>query len=262
MLKQELTGQNFNKTAHRNALLPKLNNRTRAAVEFKHQNISAVLTDLNAPSIVGYKPAQNYQRLLFDVISKRWNQDLQIDELAIASLELPAVELTTPNFANIFAAAPKLRMVADPSPTLYIRRTTGLKRDYLKLEANNRSLGLAGEAFIVAFERYRLIQLGAFKLAEKVEHVSITKGDGLGYDILSFDLKGKERLIEVKTTSLGQETPFYISDSELSLSKAEPDLFKICRLYEFRKKPKLFELAGAVTNHCLLDPVNFLARFG
>lgn len=78
---------------------------------------------------------------------------------------------------------------------------------------------------MVAYERYRLHAVGAKELVDRVEHVSSTKGDGLGYDVLSFDADGKERLIEVKTTAFGREAPFYITKAELGLSRAEPDHF-------------------------------------
>lgn len=43
MLKKALEGQKYNKSEHRRALRTRLNKRTDAAVERKHQNISAVL---------------------------------------------------------------------------------------------------------------------------------------------------------------------------------------------------------------------------
>lgn len=57
-------GEKVNKAATRRALLPKLNNRSEASVEFKRMNISAVLEDLGRPYIAGYKPYPNYQAQL------------------------------------------------------------------------------------------------------------------------------------------------------------------------------------------------------
>lgn len=54
-------GQKYNKSAHRKALLKQLNGRSDGAVELKHQNISAVLRDLDCFWIPGYKPRGNYQ---------------------------------------------------------------------------------------------------------------------------------------------------------------------------------------------------------
>ena len=38
MLRSELNGQKYNKTAHRRALMEQLNNRSDGSVELKHQN--------------------------------------------------------------------------------------------------------------------------------------------------------------------------------------------------------------------------------
>lgn len=46
MLAQELRGLPFNKAEHNRALQQKLNRRTRASIERKHQNISAILIEL------------------------------------------------------------------------------------------------------------------------------------------------------------------------------------------------------------------------
>ena len=39
-------------------------------MEFKHQNISAVLEELGLPWIPGYKPKRNYQAAIFDAIDR------------------------------------------------------------------------------------------------------------------------------------------------------------------------------------------------
>lgn len=58
MLLGELRGIPFAKTEHRRALIPKLNGRHNATVEFRHRNISAVLLMLGRPCIDGYKTAK------------------------------------------------------------------------------------------------------------------------------------------------------------------------------------------------------------
>ena len=64
MLNLEINGQNYQKSAFRELLLPRLNNRSHGSIEFKHQNISAVLLKYKLPYIIGYKPRVNYQTLL------------------------------------------------------------------------------------------------------------------------------------------------------------------------------------------------------
>jgi hypothetical protein len=51
MLSAELKGEAFSKAQHRRALMPLLINRSEGSVEFKHQNISAVLIELGQPYI-------------------------------------------------------------------------------------------------------------------------------------------------------------------------------------------------------------------
>ena len=107
-----------------------------------------------------------------------------------------------------------------------------------------------------------MIELGQPRLADRVNHVSQSKGDGLGYDVLSFESDGQERFIEVKTTTFGRDTPFFVSRGELTLSNIAKDQFHLYRLFEFRKAPRLFDLMGALNQHCTLDPVTYRASFG
>ena len=123
-------------------------------------------------------------------------------------------------------------------------------------------VGLAGEEFVINFERARLIHAGVEKLASKIEHVAKEKGDGAGFDVLSFEKSGDERLIEVKTTKYGVHTPFYISRNELEVSKSESVRYHLYRLFDFRERPQLFTLHGALSKTCTLDATNYVARVG
>ncbi len=64
----ELEGEGYGKSEHRHKLIPLLNNRSEGSVEFKHQNISAVLNDMGFPYLHGYQPRQNYQQILYDTV--------------------------------------------------------------------------------------------------------------------------------------------------------------------------------------------------
>ncbi len=67
--------------------------------------------------------------------------------------------------------------------------------------------------------------------------------------------------IEVKATTFGRETPFYVSDRELALSQGAKDQVHLYRLFDFRMAPRLFDLPGALGQHCVLDPVRYRASF-
>jgi hypothetical protein len=259
MLTMELTGQQYNKTSHRRKLIRLLDNRSDGAIEFKHQNISAILIELGCPYISGYKPRGNYQDLLYEVVSDRIRNSDLFDRAALAAVQMPATQHLPDDFSTVLVDPPKLHHSAREPRGARVRTAT--KRDYIDREARNTSLGLAGEEFVVHYERWRLISKGHERLANKVEHVAKTQGDGLGYDVLSFDVRGEEKLIEVKTTSFGRETPFFITRNEVELSRAQSEQFHLYRLFEFRKEPRLFTFRGAVDEHCHLDPITFHARF-
>lgn len=259
MLTFELAGQRYNKSEHRRRLLRLLDSRSEASIELKHQNISAVLIDLGCPNIPGYQPLFNYQYLLFSVVEDRLRGDDLFDKTALAAVQMPAAVPQPKDFAKVLVDPPMLQHVArEPIPP---RERMASKRDYVDREARNASLGLAGEEFVVKFERWRLITKGFERLADKVEHVAQTKGDGLGFDVLSYDVTGAERFIEVKTTAFGKETPFFISKGEVNFSKAEKDYFHLYRVFDFRNDPRLFSFRGAVDEHCHLDPISYSARF-
>jgi hypothetical protein len=68
MLHHELAGARVNKSEHNERLRDVLQRRSKGSVEFKHANISAVLTLHGYPYIDGYKPRSNFQALLEQVV--------------------------------------------------------------------------------------------------------------------------------------------------------------------------------------------------
>lgn len=258
MLTMELAGQAYNKAQHRRQLGAKLNNRSDGSIEFKHCNISAVMIELGFPYVRGYQPRGNYQNLLIEVTSQQVSLYPLLDQTALAAVQQPAASPQHIDFRTLKVDAPRRQEKASsPLPPSF----RASKRDYLEREAHNRSLGAAGEEFAVRYERWRLMASGEHDLASQVEHVSNTRGDGLGFDILSFNLDGTERYIEVKTTTFGRETPFFLTETELARSKVEGQKYHLYRLFEFRRHPRIFELTGALDTSCFLDPTTYRARF-
>src|SRR5438270_4824494 len=69
MLEDDLSGRPYVKSTHSQALMAHIG-RTHRSVEFKHQNISAVLDELGMPWIPGYMPKRNYQNAIFGAVDR------------------------------------------------------------------------------------------------------------------------------------------------------------------------------------------------
>jgi hypothetical protein len=195
---------------------------------------------------------------LFDVVGDRLASDVQLQNVAAADADRPIV---VPEVEEILA-------VLTSPPTTQAGEQAAKERDptrrsysvnYLEREAHNRSLGVAGELFVLNYERARLIAAGMERLAARIEHTSRKHGDGAGFDIMSFEESGAERLIEVKTTKYGRETPFFVSRNEVAVSETQARHYHLYRLFGFRLEPRLFTLAGALSATCRLSTSSYLA---
>jgi hypothetical protein len=72
MLRDELAGLRVNKAEHNERLRRLLRSRSKGSVEFKHANISAVLTLHGYPYIGGYKPDSTSKRCSSRSSSSIW----------------------------------------------------------------------------------------------------------------------------------------------------------------------------------------------
>lgn len=134
--------------------------------------------------------------------------------------------------------------------------------DFIEKEIRNKHLGLLGELFILQSEIEYLNANGREDLAVQVEHVSSVIGDGLGYDILSYDLSGNEKKIEVKTTRSDITRPFYLTRNELEVSINNPENYYLYRLFDFDSnlnKGKYYLLRGNLADALELDALVFKA---
>jgi len=263
MLGNELRGEPYSKAEHNRQLQNLLSGRTRGSVERKHQNISAVLIDLGYPYIDGYKPLGNYQDLLARVVQERLSAATGLQEVVATTVAAEVERVPTISDVLSIVVPPPVR---DRDPErLYDRPAVRAARprcNYLEAEARNQSLGRAGEELVLRFEHERLWRAGERSLADRIEHVARTQGDGLGYDIRSFEVGGQDRLIEVKTTHFGALTPFFASRNEVEVSEERRDEYQLYRLFSFRAEPRLFTLAGSLRSSCQLEPFSYSALPG
>lgn len=262
MLAKEIAGVPFNKADHRRGLSKVLNDRSKGSIELKHQNISAICIEIGVPYVDGYKPRSNYQEDLRQVVLARvtTHQDL-LDSLE-ADVNDPVTSPSVDDILALLEKPPKrLDVPVGRASGVELERSAARRQiDYVGREALNHQLGRAGEELVVAYEQARLIRLGQDGLAGQVEHTAATKGDGLGFDVLSFDKSGRERLIEVKTTRYAKETPFFVTRNEVRVSERHRDQYHVYRVFGFRQSPRLFTLAGAISESFRLDPTVYVAR--
>jgi hypothetical protein len=251
MLAADLSGRPYVKSRHSAVLMAQIG-RTHRSVEFKHQNISAVLDELGMPWIAGYKPKMNYQNAIVGAIERFLAGHPGILE-SVRTPPIPAVP------SVVFVDPPILAPVDERMPHALqrlIRKFDPVERDH-----RNRSLGKAGESFVVDLERRQLVQAGRPDLVRRVRWVAAEDGDGAGYDVLSFDHDGRERLIEVKTTNGSARTPFFISRNERDLSKERPLDWRIYRVHMFAKGARIFTISPPLENAVNLRPEIWRASF-
>jgi len=250
MLYDELAGRRYSKTEHRNALLATVH-RSPGSIERKHQNISAVLHELGLRWIYGYKPLRNFQDALVDAIEARLADAIdRLDQAPVLAVEPPI------DVAMIFVPPPP---PSSGTSERSIGRVSG-KYDPAARDAANRTLGRAGEDFVLRLERALLKERGRDEQAEQVDWVSDRVGDGLGYDISSFDKCGDPIFIEVKTTRGPITTPFFISENERRVAAEKGPVYRIYRLFGFGTDPKIYELSGPLETALALEPVTYRAR--
>lgn len=258
MLAKEQSGIAYNKTETRRRILPLLKNRTDGSLEFKNRNISAVLAKIGQPYIRGYLPAYNYQKILLeDVVFSHILRKPEVENI----FKLFAETAPTPKsliFESMVEDMPTKETVLHEPELVY---RSPVKVNYIEIEQANQAIGKTGESIALEYERWRLIQQGKENLADKIEWVSQTQGDGLGFDILSKNTNGTDRYIEVKATKLTKEAPFYFSALEYDFSKRNSSNFFLYRVFNLKSDPKLFIASGQYDTFCNTRPTQFKATF-
>ncbi|MEQ8839414.1 MAG: DUF3883 domain-containing protein [Acidimicrobiales bacterium] len=173
---------------------------------------------------------------------------------ARGSTPFPFAEGPMPLESSTFVEAPSAAPRSGASQPTVISA-----RDYLKEQERNLEIGELGEEFVVGVEKTRLEAAGRPDLAAAVDQVSKTVGDGLGYDVLSFNAAtGDELHIEVKATTGDHLQAFYITANEVAISQKDP-AFVIYRVFGLGDQPQIFILEGDIQHHVHLEPVSYRA---
>ncbi len=263
MWRLELCGQPYRKVDHWRALLPKLQNRTKGSIEFKHGNISAVMERLGLPFIEGYKPAYNYQKILVDILQEVLQQHENhkpgwAHQQVAQRLPHVTVPVVPADFESLLVKAPSLPTPQEKQTPFPVARHYNFDHENLQ----RKNLGHTGEAFVIAWEQARLKAQGPPDKWKEIEWVSQTQGDGAGYDIRSFQRNGEPLYIEVKTTRFSKRQPFSITRNELRFSQQHAANFGLYRVFDFADShtPGLYQLFGDLHQNCHLTPLDYEAR--
>lgn len=249
-LQQKLAGKKFNRQRSIDQVAAQIS-RTPGSVDYKFQNIDAALFSAQLPRL-NISVAKNAQKLLSYVV---------LDPLA-------------PRFAAVFSEA-RSASENDATSEVFVSipiieasildrkrdvsSLTAVRLDFSRRDAENRELGNCGEEWVVKAEKKCLQIAGCHELANKVRWVSRDLGDGLGYDIDSFEPDGTPIFIEVKTTNQGRNAPFYISATELAVSERLRDKYRIYRLFEFSGATKVYVVPGPLSKTLKMRSTAYIA---
>lgn len=260
MLEMQVANQAYVKTHLYRELLPRLNNRSIKLIEAKCQNVSAVMVQHGYPYVIGLKPLWNYQKQLEKVVlSQLIGSEKKLAEVIDKTLVISTEEDMVINWDSVLDTdiPEHIPGVREPQ-SKYLAH----KIDYSQRESNNRKLGECGEEFVLEYEKRRMTNAGRSDLINDVEWSSKIQGDGLGYDIRSFNPENDDELfIEVKTTNSGKYQPFFISHNEVNYSKEFADAYSLYRVYQYKMNPRLFCMNGDVSQHVNLNAKTYKASF-
>ena len=159
----------------------------------------------------------------------------------------PPVDETEPEFIN-------LPIGESPDPRTPTAPRRGGVTDFDKRNRRNKLTGNQGEDVVLKAERQRLKRGGRPDLAKDAKRVS-EDDDAAGFDILSFELDGSEKYIEVKSTTGKAPNPnggfqFHLSANELQQARQRKN-YQLYLVFEVASlKPKIL----SIPNPASLEP--------
>jgi hypothetical protein len=226
--------------------------------------------------IVGYKEnfiVQGFIALTQERVDRVLQQYASVDELLLAfsttnSSEKPGeIEKVNINVPDVIK--PELfeielgpiRVIDPPRPRS--KRRVGFI-DFDARSKKNSLVGSKGEEMVVKFEKDYLKSKGLPDLAEKVERISMIDSS-VGYDVVSYELDGQKKHIEVKSTTSPPSTilSFIISSNELEVARNIQNYY-IYLVFEVDKdKPKITPIKDPFVNpdFYILDPTQYRVKF-
>ena len=134
------------------------------------------------------------------------------------------------------------------------------EEEFVKREAERRRLGRLAQDIALRAERKRLRDAGHPNPVEAVKPV--WDEPARGYDILSCELNGTPRRIEVKAArQSGKRLSFILTKNEWERSQSLPNYHFYLVLNAKSRRPDVRDVEGGEVHANCLAPVNYLASF-
>ena len=109
------------------------------------------------------------------------------------------------------------------------------------LNKKRMKIGKKGELLVLEYERKRILREEGKEFLDRLKHVSVAQGDGLGYDILSFE-SGTDIYIEVKTTTGKFSSELFFSENEKKVMEDYDSKYYLYRVYRYDAKNRINKL--------------------
>jgi hypothetical protein len=236
----------YSKAEHLKLAADEVPHRNASSISRKISNINSILVDMGLPRLRRGGQLPNAQILLRAVVH---------DWIAERDDTFGVVRPTAVvHDASRKTAPPQGQALKDVRG-----KRRAVRVDFDAVDARNRALGRAGEAWALAQLKQELVDAGRADLAARTVWVSDVHGDGLGYDITSFTTDGVPIQVEVKTTNGGLAAPFLVSANEVKASIEAPQSYVLMRVYDFAGEPRYYTLEGSLEETCRLRPASFVA---
>lgn len=182
-----------------------------AVVLYKQNNIIQGFTHLNTDRIALIVAQYGSVEKMLGLFTDENSEEIPLES---DKLYVNVKNEVVPKIFDHAILSPKKPLNVSPKRELPKKKT-----DYLARNQRNSILGSKGEELVLNSEKISLKKAGKEDLANRVQRISIDD-DTLGYDILSFELDGNEKHIEVKTSSgKGSQIRFYVSANEYAIGQ-------------------------------------------
>ena len=210
-----------------------------------------------------------------DTVMKHWNNHLFMKFLYF-SFGYPAIKKNNiqhelhdylglaveyPDLKDVKPTTIELEIVSGKEIVIKSSKSQTKKIDFERENRIKHKLGKRGEEIVLKYEKNFLENNGREDLARKVNWVSTTD-DSLGYDILSYDLDGKKKYIEVKATTSSYTTKiqFYISNNQFEIAKNLENYHFYIVFKAKEKNPEIWQLKNPMqflNNGLILTPTKY-----